>query len=67
MTMFGHMKLSTTRSNLTVLEAKYDQGYQLLSDVGNDDEICLYTAVVGRDGKLINNNDFVTFEMDGEV
>lgn len=49
------------------MEAKYTQGYQVLSEVDNTEDICLYSAIVGRNGDIINKNDYISFEKDGTV
>ena len=67
MTDFGSVKLITTGSSLTIKEAKYGQGMQVLSEVEHKEEVELYTSVIGKDRRVINMGDYVSFELDGEV
>ena len=69
MTDFGSVKLITTGSSLTIKEAKYGQGMQVLSEVEHKEEVELNTSssVIGKDRRVINMGDYVSFELDGEV
>ena len=60
------MKLSTL-SATTVYEAKWQNGYQVLSEVDFDDRVELYSAVVGKNGSMVNLEDYVGIEVDGKV
>lgn len=48
-------------------EAMYQHGFQLLSEVSHDEGVQLYSAVVGKSGKILNIGNYLTFDNDGEV
>ena len=47
--------------------AKYQYGYQVISEVDNNDDVDTFSAVMGRNNELINASDFLSYEGDGKV
>lgn len=64
---FEMLILTTTESHMSVRDAKYQHGYQVLSEVQNSDTVCQFKGVMGKNGRLINRNDYVCFEEEGKV
>ena len=65
---FEDIELSTAMHNkISMKEALYQHGFQLLSEVSHDENIQLYSAVVGKSGKILNIGNYLTFDNNGEV
>ena len=52
---------------MTIREAKYNNGYQVLSTFQPDESVNVFTAVMGRGKQLINANDYLSYIKDGKV
>ena len=67
LTEFEDISLCTTDERMTIREAKYKNGYQVLSIIQPDENINVFTAVVGRGKQLINASDYLSYIKDGKV
>ena len=67
--LLSEIPLATTPKMYSIYDAKYHHGYQVRhhEHASTDEAVQLYTAVIGRTGKLINILDYVSFEYNDEV
>lgn len=47
---------------MTIREAVFQEGFQLISGVSPTEEVVLHSAVIGRSGQIVNRGDYVSYE-----
>ena len=65
-TTFKEVSIQTPQKVMKIQEARFQHGYQFISNVGYSQKVDVYGAVVGRNGTLINSTDYVSYEGDDQ-